>query len=100
MDMPSVMARVDDWQDHLPRVQAYYALRCNADPVLARMLADCAQLGFAVSDAQQLAMVGAELRTNYFTSHKLTTNDTLLRPSSWFRVTESLWIVRCGLAKR
>ncbi|PIO73773.1 hypothetical protein TELCIR_04244 [Teladorsagia circumcincta] len=56
MDMPSVMARVDDWQDHLPRVQAYYALRCNADPVLARMLADCARLGFAVSDAQQLAV--------------------------------------------
>ncbi|VDO75718.1 unnamed protein product [Heligmosomoides polygyrus] len=54
MDMPSVMARVDDWQDHLPRVQAYYALRCNADPVLARMLADCAQLGFAVSDALEL----------------------------------------------
>lgn len=57
MDMPSVMVRVDDWQDHLPRVQAYYALRCNADPVLARMLADSAQLGFAVADAQQLAMV-------------------------------------------
>ncbi|WKX88578.1 hypothetical protein Q1695_008320 [Nippostrongylus brasiliensis] len=56
MNMPSVMARVDDWQDHLPRVQAYYALRCNADPVLARMLADCAHFGFAVSDAQQLAM--------------------------------------------
>ncbi|KAK6726580.1 hypothetical protein RB195_004732 [Necator americanus] len=56
MDMPSVMTRVDDWQEHLPRVQAYYALRCNADPVLARMLADSAQLGFAVTDAQQLAM--------------------------------------------
>lgn len=56
MDMPSVVARVDDWHNHLPRVQAYYALRCNADPVLARMLADCAQLGFAVSDSQQLAM--------------------------------------------
>ncbi|KAK6054884.1 hypothetical protein COOONC_07611 [Cooperia oncophora] len=56
MDMPSVIARVDDWQYHLPRVQAYYALRCNADPVLARMLADCARLGFAVSDAQELAV--------------------------------------------
>nr|CDJ95514.1 Orn DAP Arg decarboxylase 2 domain containing protein [Haemonchus contortus] len=56
MDMPSVMARVDDWRDHLPRVQAYYALRCNADPVLARMLADYARLGFAVSDAQELAV--------------------------------------------
>ncbi|VDK55553.1 unnamed protein product [Cylicostephanus goldi] len=57
MDMPSVMARVDDWQERLPRVQAYYALRCNADPVLARMLADSAQLGFAVSNAEELAMV-------------------------------------------
>lgn len=56
MDMPSVMSRIDDWQDHLPRVRAYYALRCNADPVLARMLSDYAQLGFAVSDAQQLAV--------------------------------------------
>ncbi|KJH40605.1 Pyridoxal-dependent decarboxylase, pyridoxal binding domain protein [Dictyocaulus viviparus] len=55
MDMPSVIARVDDWQFHLSRVQPYYALRCNADPVLARILADCAKLGFAVSDTQQLA---------------------------------------------
>lgn len=54
MDMPSVMARVDDWRYHLSRVEAYYALRCNADPVLARMLADFARLGFAVSDTQQL----------------------------------------------
>lgn len=54
MDMPSVMARVDDWQRHLSRVQAYYALGCNADPVLARILADVARLGFAVSDTQQL----------------------------------------------
>ncbi|VDM56754.1 unnamed protein product [Angiostrongylus costaricensis] len=57
MDMPSVMARVDDWQRHLSRVQAYYALGCNADPVLARILADVARLGFAVSDTQQLVTV-------------------------------------------
>uniref|UniRef100_A0A0K0DE65 Orn_Arg_deC_N domain-containing protein n=1 Tax=Angiostrongylus cantonensis TaxID=6313 RepID=A0A0K0DE65_ANGCA len=60
MDMPSVMARVDDWQRHLSRVQAYYALGCNADPVLARILADVARLGFAVSDTQQLVTVSGK----------------------------------------
>lgn len=54
MDVPSVVDSVNNWSEHLPRFQPHYALRCNADPVLARLLADSPGMGFEVANTQEL----------------------------------------------
>ncbi|CAI4230229.1 unnamed protein product [Auanema sp. JU1783] len=56
MDVPSVLRSVDDWMATLPRFSPHYALRCNADPVLAQLLADQRDMGFEVTNVYELQL--------------------------------------------
>uniref|UniRef100_A0A914V0E2 ornithine decarboxylase n=1 Tax=Plectus sambesii TaxID=2011161 RepID=A0A914V0E2_9BILA len=40
MDAGRVMAQMAEWRRLLPRVEPFYAVKCNNDPVLMRLLAD------------------------------------------------------------
>lgn len=59
MDVDRVRTRICEWRAVLPRVAPFYALKCNADPVLVKLLADCPHVGFDCSSRQQLDMVFA-----------------------------------------
>ena len=57
MDVAAVHSQVDLWHDCLPSVKLCYALRCNADPVLAKLLAD-QNIAFEVANSAELELVG------------------------------------------
>lgn len=50
-DLTSVVEQFDQWQRELPMVEPFYAMKCNPDPVIVRLLAtlgcgfDCATKG-------------------------------------------------------
>ncbi|KAK0424678.1 hypothetical protein QR680_008789 [Steinernema hermaphroditum] len=54
MSLARVRDRVRDWKTALPRVQPYYALRCNDDPVLLRLLAQQEGFGLDCASKDQL----------------------------------------------
>lgn len=54
MDVDRVRTRLCEWRALLPRVAPFYALKCNTDPVLVKILADCSHVGFDCADRQQL----------------------------------------------
>lgn len=51
LDLASVIDKVKEWRRHMPRVQPFYAVKCNPDPMVLRTLAyngvnfDCASMG-------------------------------------------------------
>ncbi|PAV69922.1 hypothetical protein WR25_01381 isoform A [Diploscapter pachys] len=55
MDVAAVHSQVDLWHDCLPSVKLCYALRCNADPVLAKLLAD-QNIAFEVANSAELEL--------------------------------------------
>lgn len=50
-DLTTVVEQYDQWQRELPMVEPFYAMKCNPDPVIVRLLAtlgcgfDCATMG-------------------------------------------------------
>lgn len=56
MSVQRVLSAVITWRNNMPRISAFYALRCNPDPVLVKLLADCPDIGFEVVDPQLLEM--------------------------------------------
>lgn len=46
MDMGRVEHLLEAWHAHLPRVQPFYSLKCNSDPVLLHLLVDQPDVGF------------------------------------------------------
>ena len=56
MDVPSVLKAVDLWQANMERFTTRYALRCNADPVLAQILAETQEMGFEVQNDYEMEM--------------------------------------------
>jgi hypothetical protein len=43
VDLSTVMSKINDWKQALPRVKPWYAMKCNSDEKICRMLAqaDC-----------------------------------------------------------
>lgn len=54
MDMSHVDELVRRWFIELPRVQPFYSVHCNADPVLLRMLSNHADVGFFCNTRETL----------------------------------------------
>ncbi|KAJ1470196.1 ornithine decarboxylase 1, partial [Baffinella frigidus] len=40
VDLSTVMRKISDWKKLMPRIQPFYAVKCNDDVVVCRMLAD------------------------------------------------------------
>ncbi|TKR94249.1 hypothetical protein L596_008560 [Steinernema carpocapsae] len=64
MSLARVRDRVREWKLALPRVAPHYALKCNDDPVLLRLLAQNEDFGFDCASKEQLEaaleIVGSE----------------------------------------
>lgn len=56
MDLGMVLKRFDLWKKTLPRVEPFYAVKCNSDPILMRVLADCGA-GFDCASKKEIDMV-------------------------------------------
>lgn len=56
MDMGRVEVLLEAWRAHLPRVQPFYSLRCNSDPVLLRLLNEQREVGFLCTNRSELEM--------------------------------------------
>jgi len=54
IDLSTVMRKLGDWREHLPRVKPHYAIKCNNDEVICRMLAQ-AGCGFDCASKDELA---------------------------------------------
>ncbi|VDM40638.1 unnamed protein product [Toxocara canis] len=54
MDMGRLENLMAAWHEHMPRVQPFYSLRCNADPVLLRLLAEQPDVGFYCTNRVEL----------------------------------------------
>jgi ornithine decarboxylase len=57
MDVDRVSMLVDEWFSCLPRVQPYYSVNCNADPVLLQVLAKHPSVGFHCITRENLDFV-------------------------------------------
>lgn len=56
MDMGRVEHLLEAWRAHLPRVQPFYSLKCNADPVLLHLLADQPDVGFYCTNRAEIEL--------------------------------------------
>uniref|UniRef100_A0A915C3B4 Ornithine decarboxylase n=1 Tax=Parascaris univalens TaxID=6257 RepID=A0A915C3B4_PARUN len=56
MDMGRLENLLNAWREHMPRVQPFYSLRCNADPVLLRLLVEQPDVGFCCTNRVELNM--------------------------------------------
>lgn len=54
MDMGRLESLLRSWREHLPRVQPFYSIRCNADPVLLRLLVEQPDIGFYCTNRAEL----------------------------------------------
>lgn len=54
MDMGKVEELIEQWHFSLPRVQPFYSVNCNSDPVLMKLLAAHPFMGFNCSNNQTL----------------------------------------------
>lgn len=57
MDVDRISMLLDEWFNCLPRVQPYYAVNCNSDPVLLRLLANHPSVGFHCITRENLDFV-------------------------------------------
>lgn len=53
-DLGKIDSLVKKWFENLPRVKPLYAINCNSNELLLRVLASYPQMGFYVSSRQQL----------------------------------------------
>jgi ornithine decarboxylase len=53
-DLGKISLLVDQWSANLPRVRPFYALKCNSDELLLRVLSSFPQVGFHCSTRQHL----------------------------------------------
>ena len=53
VDLSTVMRKLADWHEHLPRVKPHYAIKCNNDEIICRMLAQ-AGCGFDVASQAEM----------------------------------------------
>ncbi|MFH4979308.1 hypothetical protein AB6A40_006017 [Gnathostoma spinigerum] len=68
----------DCWYLNLPRVQPFYALRCNADPVLLNLLAEQHDIGFYCSNEKDIdAALGLVSTDRIIYANPLWTKKTL-----------------------
>lgn len=58
VDLPAVLSRVERWREALPRVDPYYAVKCNPDAELLATLA-AAGVGFDCASQAEMAAVTA-----------------------------------------
>lgn len=52
-DLSQIQSLVEIWNANLPRVRPFYALRCNSDELLLRLLSSYPQIGFYCSSRKQ-----------------------------------------------
>lgn len=73
-DLTTIVEQYDQWQRELPMVEPFYAMKCNPDPVIVRLLATLG-CGFDCATKGEIDMVsngiGSELS---FKARSLTTN--------------------------
>lgn len=60
MDAGKVLAQMAEWRRLLPRAQPFYAVKCNNDPVLLRLLADQGA-GFDCASKGEIDQVSLQL---------------------------------------
>lgn len=74
MDVAAIERRLEALRVFLPRVRPSYELACNADPVLARVLANNIDVTFEVSNSLELEMAfdHVEPTRAMFCSHMMT----------------------------
>uniref|UniRef100_A0A914V787 ornithine decarboxylase n=2 Tax=Plectus sambesii TaxID=2011161 RepID=A0A914V787_9BILA len=56
MDLGMVLQRFELWTTTMPRVEPFYAVKCNSDPILMRVLADCGA-GFDCASKKEIDLV-------------------------------------------
>jgi len=56
-DLSSVERKHRLWQELLPRIKPYYAVKCNDDPVVVKLLAELGA-GFDCASKNELKLVG------------------------------------------
>ncbi|KAI3421062.1 hypothetical protein GPALN_014688 [Globodera pallida] len=54
MDIGRVVELLELWTKYLPRVQPFYALKCNADPMLLRLMAAHSSVGFSCTNSGEM----------------------------------------------
>lgn len=54
VDLSTVMSKLNDWKKELPRIKPLYAIKCNGDEKICRMLAQ-AGLGFDCASKAEIA---------------------------------------------
>lgn len=57
MDIGRINELLDIWCDYLPRVQPFYAVSCNDDPILLKVLSDNPMVGFQCTTKQNVEKV-------------------------------------------
>lgn len=57
MDVSQINKLLDVWCNYLPRVQPFYAVDCNDDPVLLKVLSENPMVGFQCSTKQNIEKV-------------------------------------------
>ncbi|XP_034476876.1 ornithine decarboxylase 1-like [Drosophila innubila] len=55
-DLSSVERKLQLWQQHLPRIKPYYAVKCNDDPIIVQTLATLG-VGFDCASKNELKLV-------------------------------------------
>uniref|UniRef100_A0A1I7TK95 Orn_Arg_deC_N domain-containing protein n=1 Tax=Caenorhabditis tropicalis TaxID=1561998 RepID=A0A1I7TK95_9PELO len=74
MDVAAIERRLEEIRVIMPRIRPSYAVACNADPVLARVLSNNADVSFEVSNSAELELAGLYVEPNraVFCSHLMT----------------------------
>lgn len=74
MDVAAIERRLEALRVILPRVRPNYAVACNADPVLARVLSNNVDVNFEVSNSAELELVNTFVEPSraVFCSHLMT----------------------------
>jgi len=60
-DLSSVERKLQLWQQHLPRIKPYYAVKCNDDPIIVQTLATLG-VGFDCASKNELKLVSTRLK--------------------------------------
>ncbi|KAK9766198.1 Ornithine decarboxylase [Basidiobolus ranarum] len=55
-DLREVRKRLEEWRNHLPMVEPYYAVKCNPDPMILKIL--CAEgIGFDCASQEEIKLI-------------------------------------------
>ncbi|KAJ5079360.1 ornithine decarboxylase 1-related [Anaeramoeba ignava] len=55
--LPEIVSRLEEWKKNLNRIKPFYAIKCNSDPEILRLMANNEDFGFDCASAKEIKQI-------------------------------------------